>query len=65
MQAISQRRLYVVRFPILDNITADENATGAFRGEKMLSPIALFVSTKNRSSPLKPIAIQLGNTGEL
>ena len=30
----------------------------------MLSPIAMFISTRRKSSPIKPVAIQLGHTRE-
>ena len=63
-QAIADHRLYVLRFPFMDNITVDPTANSAFRGQRFLSPIALFVATENRSAPIKPVAIQLDNQGE-
>eukprot|EP00117_Sycon_ciliatum_P027135 scpid47953/ scgid22111/ Arachidonate 5-lipoxygenase len=59
-KAIHQHRLYVLDFPLLAQITADPNATSAFRGQKMLAPIAFFVATDNQSSPFRAVAIQLG-----
>ena len=63
-QAITTNQLYVVRYPLLAKVTGDVNASGAYRGRRMMAPIAFFVSTNNEKSPFLPVAIQLGHFRE-
>ena len=67
-QAIKQRRVYVLRYELCDNLPVEKvDLTDGDPNRKMwdtLSPIALFASAENggKRNNLRPVAIQMHYT---
>ncbi len=59
--AVSEKRVFVADYKILETLVADPNAPGEDKGKRVLAPIALFVR-KEGDDGLTPVAIQLGQS---